>query len=250
MSPLVRQLGCAAFLLLVAAAFSSGCKTLEQHLDEDVVATTEVPERYDRPSYGNRVRPDWWCLFGDSQLNGYMSDLVSESFTLKAGLARVDQAYAVLGIAAADRVPSVNGSGSITRNRFSQNDFQGQFTPSPWTTQYQAALGLSWEIDLWGRVRRSVEGASADAAEAESLLEDLKLSLQSQLARNYFTLRFLDEERRVLAAAVETRVRNLDLARKRFEGEFTSELDVARAETELAATRADLARLIAPRAKL
>lgn len=233
-------------LLVLTGLLLSSCKSLEENASTDTVTPGQFKEGGTR---GETPPTKWWCLFNDSQLNRLANQIESDNFQLKAGLARIDQAYAVLGISRAELVPNLNGSGSVTRNRTSANDLGGNFFQN-YSTQYRGAIAAGWEVDLWGRVRNAVRGAEADALQVENLTDELRLSLQSQLAQNYFTLRFLDEEKRVLREALRTRTDNLDIARQRFEGELTGELDVARAQTELAATRADLARLKAPRTRL
>lgn len=95
-----------------------------------------------------------------------------------------------------------------------------------------------------------MEAGQADAQVAEVLVEDVRLALRGQLARNYFALRTLDEEQQVLRDAVTTREANLKLAQRRVDGGITPELGVARAATELAATRSELASLKGPRTRL
>lgn len=111
-------------------------------------------------------------------------------------------------------------------------------------------MSLGYEVDLWGRVRRIVEAGEANAKAAEISVDEVKLSLQAQLARGYFAMRFLDSEAEVLRQALATRQETLDLANDRFKGGKTSELDVARAEAEMATTRAQLVSLQSPRAAL
>ena len=137
----------------------------------------------------------------------------------------------------------------MERNRTSENDLFGSAFRQISTT-YQTSAVFGYEIDLWGRVRRAVEAARADADAAEINIEDVRLSLQAQLAQNYFSLRFIDSEAAVVREAVEARKDTLKLARGRFEGGSTSEVDVARAETELETTKAGLVALEAPRARL
>ncbi|MCB1227130.1 MAG: efflux transporter outer membrane subunit [Verrucomicrobiales bacterium] len=195
------------------------------------------------------MRPEWWTVFHDARLDALAERIEGENLQLRAALARVDQAYAALGVDAALRVPRLDGAAGATRNRASKGGLGGGFFGVD-TTQYRAGLLLDWEVDLWGRVRRLVEARQAEATEAEALAEDVKLALQAELVRNYFALRFTDAEAEVLEGAVQTRLDNLELAQRRFQGGVAAELDVARAETELAATRAEAARLAGTRTRL
>lgn len=236
-----------AYFALALSLFGVvGCSSLSESVELDGKSPSKFKGGNNSVSH---VPKDWWKLFRDSELSSLVGRIEDENLQLRAGMARIDQAYAVLGISRADLVPNLAGSGAAKRNRSSENDLGGDFFPNL-TNQYDGALAAGWEIDLWGRVRNAVRGAKADAEQVERLTDDLRLSLQSQLARNYFALRFLDREMQVLRQAVASREANLQLATDRFEGELTSELDVSRAETELSATKADLVRLKGPRTRL
>jgi multidrug efflux system outer membrane protein len=193
----------------------------------------------------------WWRTFGDAKLNSLMSDLESGNFDLRAAEARRNQAYASLGIDRSQLAPQVLSDASATRNRGSESDRGGGMGGmETYYSQYRVGMSLSYELDLWGRVRRLVEAGQANTEAAEASVDQVKLSLQAQLARSYFALRFLDSEAAVLEQELGTRQETLDLANDRFEGGKTSELDVARAKSELAVTRAQLVGLQAPRAAL
>ena len=214
--------------------------------------TVSTPERYKgtvaetvTTSY---LRSSWWEVFNDPDLNRFAEEFQQESLELQVAASRIDQAYAALRGVRADRYPSISQAGGVDRRGVSDNDQGGPPRQSSFT-QYRIGLELGWELDLWGRVRRLVEANTAEVEISVALYEDVKLLLLAQLARNYFSLRFLDEEKKVLNDAVKTRQEHLSLADSRFKGGKTSELDVARAETELASTEAELARLDAPRVR-
>ena len=202
--------------------------------------------------YSSRLSKNWWKIFGDSKLNSLMSDLESGNFDLRAAEARRNQAYASLGIDRSLLAPQVLSEASATRSRVTESDrFAGGGGAGPsYFNNYRVSMSLGYELDLWGRVRRIVEAGRVNAEAAEVSVDQVRLSLQAQLARNYFAMRFLDSETAVLNQALETRQETLGLTKDRFEGGKTSELDVARAEAELASTRAQLVSLQAPRASL
>lgn len=207
-------------------------------------------------AFSARMDKRWWRVFSEGKLNSLMSDLEGGNFDLRAAIARRNQAYASLGIDRSLLVPEVLSNASATRNRGSESDRggggggRGGGGMETYFSQYRLGMQLSYEVDLWGRVRRLVEAGRANADAAEVSVDQVKLSLQAQLARNYFALRFLDSEAAVLEQELGTRQETLDLANDRFEGGKTSELDVARAKSELASTRAQLVGLQAPRASL
>jgi multidrug efflux system outer membrane protein len=202
-------------------------------------------------AFSARMDKRWWRTFGDAKLNSLMSDLESGNFDLRAAEARRNQAYASLGIDRSRLAPEVLSDASATRNRGSESDRGGGAGGmETYYSQYRVGMSLSYELDLWGRVRRLVEAGQANTEAAEASVDQVKLSLQAQLARSYFALRFLDSEAAVLEQELGTRQETLDLANNRFVAGKTNELDVARAKSELAVTRAQLVGLQAPRAAL
>lgn len=222
------------------------------HLPFSEPVACQVPSYYKTStSQATPVIPNWWTLFRDEELNQLVQKVDEGSFELKAGLARVERACAVLGINRADLYPQINGEGSIQKIRTSKNDSSnvGGGRNNNYN-QYRASMGMEWEFDLWGRIKYLVASAEADVEATMLAQQDLRLSLKGQLAQNYFALRFLDEERRVLSDAVNVRLDNVKLATDRFDAGKTGELDVARAETELATARAALAAISGQRTRL
>lgn len=203
------------------------------------------------PDYSSRIGKNWWRSFGDSELNALMSDLEKGNFDLRAAEGRRNQAYAALGIDRSLLYPQVMSDASATRNRGTESDRGGP--PGGMQTYYNSynvSMSLGYEIDLWGRVRRIVQAGTANVNAAEISVDQVKLSLQSQLASSYFALRFIDSEAAVLEQALNTRKESLDLARDLFNAGRSSEVDVARAEAELASAKAQLVSLQSPRAAL
>jgi multidrug efflux system outer membrane protein len=115
---------------------------------------------------------------------------------------------------------------------------------------YSAPLDLSYEIDLWGRVRRSFESAHADAQASLAAFGNVLLTLQSDVAQNYFRLRALDAEIATVSGTVDLRKEQVELVQGRFNGGIGNDLDIARAQTELATTEAEAASLAQQREEL
>ncbi len=113
--------------------------------------------------------------------------------------------------------------------------------PQPLATTYSAPLVASWELDLFGRIRRLNEGARAEADASAATFEALRLSLTAEVAANYFSLRALDQESALIADGVELRAHALELVNSRRRGGAATDFDVARAETELSLTQAEAA---------
>ena len=187
----------------------------------------------------------WWALFADETLNGLEQKATAANQELKAAVARVDQARATARVARSDLLPSVNLDPSFTRARFLAPGGE-RVTAST----LSVPLDLSYEIDLWGRVRRGFESARAEAQSALAAYYNVLLTLQSDVAQNYFQLRALDAELATVSSTVGLRKEQVRLVRSRFEGGIGSELDVARAETELATAEAEAEALAERRARL
>jgi multidrug efflux system outer membrane protein len=220
---------------------------------EHTVPETESAKIFKNSSgaYAARMSKNWWREFGDSKLDGLMADLAKGNFDLRAAESRRNQALALLGIDRSAIYPQVNGNASASRNRATESD--RSILPGGMRTyynDYSVSMSLGYEIDLWGRVRRIVEAGQANAEAAEISVDQVKLSLQAQLASNYFALRFIDSESAILVEALKTRKEFLDLTRELSTAGKSNELDVAKAEAELANAKAQLVSLQGPRATL
>ena len=196
----------------------------------------------------NLPKGNWWEVFGDPSLNELESEALRANQELKAAVARVDQARATARVVRSELLPSLNFDPSFTRERFSPNQVPsfGGLTANT----FRAPLDLSYEVDLWGRVRRSLQSARADAQASLAAFYNVLLTLQADVAQNYFTLRALDAEIATVVGTLDLRKEQVRLVRSRFEGGIGNELDIARAETELAATEAEAALLARRRAEL
>jgi NodT family efflux transporter outer membrane factor (OMF) lipoprotein len=219
--------------------------------------TNSFPQHYKAVELGqwkegrpldNVPKGNWWEIFGDTNLNHLESRALNANQGLKAAVARVDQARATARVARADLMPSLNFDPSFNRQRYSPNESPGYgaLTASTW----QTPLDLSYEIDLWGRVRRGFESARAEAQGSLAAFGNILLTLQSDVAQNYFRLQALDAEIATVSGTVGLRKEQVRLVRSRFSGGIGNELDIARAETELATTEADAASLARDRAAL
>jgi hydrophobe/amphiphile efflux-1 (HAE1) family protein/NodT family efflux transporter outer membrane factor (OMF) lipoprotein len=219
--------------------------------------TNSVPEHFKAEELGqwkegrpldNVPKGNWWEVFGDTNLNALEIQAFGANQNLRAAVARVDQARATARVARADLLPGVNFDPSFNRQRYSPNQQPnyGALTASTW----QAPLDLSYEIDIWGRVRRSFESARADAQGSLAAFGNVLLTLQSDVAQNYFRLQSLDAEIATVVGTVGLRKEQVRLVRSRFHGGIGNDLDIARAETELATTEAEAASLAQSRAEL
>lgn len=190
----------------------------------------------------------WWELFHDPELNSLETRALQSNQNLKGAIARVDQARATARLARADLLPSLSLVPAYARQRYSPN--QEPSFGSITANTFSVPLDLSYEIDLWGRVRRGFESARADAQASLADYYNVLLTLQADVAQNYFTLRSLDAEIATVTATVGLRKEQVQLVRSRLQGGIGNDLDVARAETELATTEADAAALAQQRNQL
>lgn len=177
----------------------------------------------------------WWTLFDDPLLEQLIEMGRQSNLDLRIAVARVREARARLGIAAGEHWPAVDAAGSAMRQRSSENSLsQGSGTDSV----YNVGLDASWELDLFGRIGRSVEAARADYQASEEDRVDVLISLYAEIARTYFTVRTSQARLAATVGNLASQRQVLDLTRSRFRNGLATGLDVAQAERVLAASEA------------
>jgi multidrug efflux system outer membrane protein len=194
---------------------------------------------------------NWWEVFHDPELNGLEEQAAIANQQLKAAVANFEQARSLRDIARADLFPRVGLSGSATRQRDSANrpvNGVASGTPQTYNT-FTTALDLGYELDVWGRVRRSVQAASATAQADEADVQTVRLGIQAEVATDYFNLRALDAEAMLLKSSIAVFQKSLDLTRNRRAGGVATDLDVSQAETVLKTTEAQVPVIALQRAK-
>ncbi|QWT19408.1 efflux transporter outer membrane subunit [Bacillus sp. NP157] len=189
---------------------------------------------------GTTTLPDaWWTLFGDDELDRHVQATLAANQDLAGALARYDQSRALLGVARAAEFPQVSLDPAYARARTPGT--VSNALPVLETTLYNVPVDVAYEVDLWGRVRRSVEAARADVESNADTIAALRLSLAAATASTYLSLRSTDRDIDVLARTVALREDALSLADRRAHAGVVGDLDVLRARADLAQTRADLA---------
>ena len=235
-------------LLVLVTACSVGPDYRRPTVDVPVaykeVGTWKVAEPRDE-----LVRGAWWERYGDPTLSRLEEQAGDANQNLAAADARYRQAQALVANARADWWPTVTIGVSATRARQSAN-LGSSFASGRTTSDYAMPIEASWELDLWGRVRRNVESNEASAQASAADLESTRLSIQGTLAADYFQLRALDAERKLLDETADAFARSLDLTRKRKDQGVASQGDVAQAETQLESTRAQAIDVGVQRAQL
>jgi len=174
------------------------------------------------------LRADWWTLYGDATLEALMQDLQHENLTIQQAEARYRQAVAGLQTTQSDLLPGVTANSNATRS--------GSGTASP-STQYSLSTAITWEADVWGRIRRTVEADSASAQASAADVAAARLSMQSTLAQTYFRLRALDIELRLYAQTLAAYARSLRMTENRYEAGISAPSEVAVARTQLENSR-------------
>ena len=185
-------------------------------------------------------RGNWWDVFGDSELNKLVAQVDINNQNIKVAEANVRQARALTAQARAAFFPTVTGGASATRAS------GGGGSASTGTSAgggrvgnaYLVDLDATWELDLWGRVRRNVESAEASAQASQADLDAAKLSAQAQLVQDYLLLRVQDAQIKLLNDTVEAYQRSLQLTRNQYAVGVAGRSDVALAETQLKSTQA------------
>ncbi|WP_244850084.1 efflux transporter outer membrane subunit [Caballeronia sp. SL2Y3] len=247
--PIQKWLGLPA--LMSALLVVAGCSLAPTYEKPDVNAPSAYKEtptlspseagtwKTAQPSE-EMMRGEWWTLFDDATLNDLERQAQEANQNLKAAAARVKEARAINQTARAGLFPTLDAGFGPTREKFSP---ASQFLPPnanvPAQTLWRAQASVSYEVDLFGRVSNTVQAANADTQQSEALFRSVQLALQADVAQNYFELRERDAELDVYTRTVKLREEALKLAERRFAEGDISELDVARAKSELATARSD-----------
>lgn len=239
--------------LMALIVLGSGCAQLEPAPPPSVALSASFKEGVDQAgdvqqSLGN----DWWTLYGDTELNELQQRLLDNSPDLASAFARYEQARASSDALRSAQVPSIGASANVQRNRQSEQRplrVLGPTSPDEYNSA-TIALDVSYEVDLWGRVRRRVEAGDAEARAVQADLAAARLSLQAQLADAWMGLRGLDSEVQLLRETEASYARAAELIGNRHSAGIVSGLDLARAQTQLESTRSQLRQAQARRALL
>lgn len=181
------------------------------------------------------LRADWWRSFGNSELDGLEEQVDVSNQALKAAEARFREARALIQVQRSGLYPTVSTGPSINNNRLSSHS---PFGAHPVYGQYTLPLDLNYELDAWGRIRRSVAAAREETEASAGDLETIRLSLHAELAVDYFELRSLDAQKHLLDETLAAYQKAMEMTENRFEGGLTSRAEVALARTQLETTRA------------
>lgn len=246
-----RVVGALAFLL-------SGCMVGPNYEKAPPVSTPAAYKERGTAASGvwRRAQPQdainrgkWWQMFGDPELDALEKEVAAANQNLKIAEARFRQARAQIGVQQSQELPTLSLQPSITSLRDSGN--QPYFAlkhPTP-RGQYELPLDLSYELDLWGRIRRGVTAAREEAQATAADLATTRLSLQAELAIDYIEVRAADSQQKLLNDTVQAYTDALQLTENRLSGGAASEADVAQAKTQLETTRVQATDIAVSRAQ-
>lgn len=194
------------------------------------------------------LKGHWWELFGDPQLNALEQQIDVSNQNLKIIAAQFEQARQAVRASRSNLFPQVSTAPAVVRT--SQSATRVVPAPSGSYGDFLVPVDVTWEADIWGRLRSALAAARAGAQASAGDVESLRLSLHAELAVDYFTLRGVDADEQLLARAVESYAKALELTRNRFQGGLAAAADVALAETQLETTRAQSVDVTVARANL
>jgi multidrug efflux system outer membrane protein len=182
---------------------------------------------------------EWWTLYRSPALNRLVEQALANNQDLAGALARVETARAMTGVEKSSWLPQFGMQNAMTLERVSGSSFGANLPagiplPNLERDRHQGFLTLNYELDLWGKVRRSVEAARAREGAAAEQLAARRLVVAAEVARTCFLVASLDAQRQILRETIALREEALKLQQSRFEGGLANEMDVARARTELA----------------
>ena len=230
----LRSTGMRAWILTATAALSA-CMVGPNYVRPPADAPAAFKETQGWKSAQPRdaaIRGSWWEVFGDAQLNALEAQVDVSNQTLKAAEARVREARALVQQARAALFPTVSANASATRagGGAGASRSVGTSSATPGVrNNYNVALDASWEVDLWGRVRRNIESSEASAQASVGDLGAAKLSAQAELAQDYWLLRVQDAQIRLLNDTVGAYERSLQLTRNQYAAGVAGRSDVVQA---------------------
>ena len=237
---------------LAAATALAGCMVGPDY----VRPSAPVPDAYKEMEGWKRAEPRdaiergrWWEMFGDRELDALAARVDISNQNIRLAEANYRQAQALTEQARAGLFPTVGAGTSVIRSKSPSLSNQPSFATGA-VNNYNLNLNASWELDLWGKVRRAIEAGEANWQASAADLESARLSAQASVAQNYLALRVVDVQRRVLEETVAAYQKTLDLTQNRYAAGVAARVDVVQAEVQLKSVQAQLIDLGVDRALL
>jgi len=237
-------------LALIATTVLTACSLAPEMKQPDMTMPGQFKEHEEakgewKPavSLEGKDRGKWWLVFNDEEIDRIIEDATSKNQEIKAALARVEQARETVNASAVSLLPDLDLNANAVRAKSADASaaaFGGPPVRMKPYTLYSAGVTASYEADLFGRVRDNEKALSFDADAQEALFKNMLLTVQTEVATQYFRLRATDAERELLRETVKVREEAARIMQKRLDVGSVSSIDVTRTTADLAAARADL----------
>lgn len=218
----------------------NGCSSLPSVGPDYVEPELEVPDAWHEAvqedfKSGEPGLQNWWTIFNDPTLNSLIERASTNNLTLKTAAARIEQAAALRGVSASQWWPEITAGGAASKTKSpSSSTFPGQNRENE---LYSANLSMAWELDLWGRVRRSVESADATLQASVENYRDILVVLYSDIAVNYLNVRTLQERIYFAENNLDAQKKTFQLTQNRFDSGLVPALDVSQSQLNLSRTQ-------------
>jgi multidrug efflux system outer membrane protein len=228
-------------VVLVMAATIAGCKVGPEYRRPDATPPKDFRSQVASTEAGSLADLPWWQVFNDKALQGLITQALAGNYDLKVAVARIEQARAQVAVVRADLYPQVGYQANAAREK--------SFIPLPQLhgnvtyNSFQAAVNAAWELDVWGRIRRSTDAATSGLYAQEDVRRGVMLALVSDVAANYFLLIELDRQLAIAQESATVYQRTLDLFNQRFQAGMDSKLGVVRAQAAYDSSTAAIAAL-------
>lgn len=224
-------------IVLVVGAMLSGCMMGPNYQRPTI--DTPSSFRFEEPQVADTANTEWWKQFGDPVLDGLIAEALANNKSVRIAAANIEQAAGVLTTTRAPLFPQVGYSGSAARHRLSTQGPVPVGSSNP-ESSFELLGGASWEIDLWGRIRRLTESARASFFASVEARRGVILSLVSSVASSYIQLRGLDAQLEISRRTLATYAESLKLFQLQFKYGQVSEMTVAQARTQYATALATI----------
>jgi multidrug efflux system outer membrane protein len=221
---------------ILLSTLLAGCSTVAPYQKPAL----DLPEQWQDSAPRPAPREAWWKIYDDPALDTLVEEAFRSNADLVVAAARVDEARAVLGEASSFFWPRIDAQGGASRTEVSRRTatafpgFPRQFN------DYRATLNVSYDLDLFGRLRAGADAARAELAASEASRDAVRLALAAQVAKSYYAMQAFDRQVALTRQTVQLREEALELQRKRFRGGVISEFELRQLEAETAAVRAQL----------
>jgi len=229
-------------VVLFTAALAA-CAVGPSYKQPDTPVPGEFMGAKNNAFHAEPVQSQFWTVFGDDALTSLIQDALNANHDLRIAAARLNEARALRLGAASDFLPVVNANGLQARTRVSPTDLPGVPASQRRFDYWEAGFDATWEIDIFGGVRRGYEASRASVDSALASLDDTFVTVTSEVARNYFELRGLQSRYEVAKRNAAVQRSSRDLTQQRLDAGRGTDLDVARAQAQLSTTLATLPQL-------